>query len=279
MAIFLYFGTLIPALSMAQNLDAPDSIDVFLKNKMQRRHIPALQLAIIRQGKIIKLSSYGLANLENGIPATDESIFSVNSITKAFTGVAIMQLAEDGKLKIADPISVYIDSLPVSWQKITLQQVLTHTSGLPDILDATEQVMGNGNENQAWQQVKKSPLEFNAGDKFSYNQTDYVILGKIITKLSGMHFTKFIEERQFKVAGMKLTRFGDSYDVIPNSAGAYTMTKYAGGRFTRNNAPGVGYMQFPVFFRTAAGILSTANDMGNWIIALQNGKLLKQKPA
>ena len=262
---------------MAQNPGAPDSIDVFIKSKMLQRHIPALQLAIIRQGKIIKHNSYGTANLENKIPATEESIFSINSITKAFTGVAVMQLAEEGKLKITDPISLYIDSLPVSWQKITLQQVLTHTSGLPDILDANEQVMGDGDENQALQQVKKLPLEFNTGDKFSYNQTGYVIIGKIITKLSGMHFTKFIEERQFKVAGMKLTRFGDSYDVIPNSAGAYTMTKYAGGRFTKNSSPGVGYIQFPVFFRTAAGILSTANDMGNWIIALQSGKLLKQK--
>jgi len=244
---------------------------------MQQRHIPALQLAVIRHGEIVKLNTYGTANLENAIPATDESIFSINSITKAFTGVAIMQLAEEGKLKITDPISLYIDSLPVTWQKITLQQVLTHTSGLPDILDANEQVMGDGDEHAAFELVKKLPLEFKVGEKFSYNQTGYVILGKIITKLSGMHFTKFIEDRQFKVTGMKLTRFGDSYDVIPHSAGAYTMTKYAGGKFTRNSSPGVGYIQFPVFFRTAAGILSTAGDMGNWIIALKSGKLLKEK--
>jgi len=104
-----------------------------------------------------------------------------------------------------------------------------------------------------------------------------VLLGKIITKLSGMHFTKFIEERQFNVAGMKLTRFGDSYDVIPNYAGAYTMTRQFGDSFVRNSSPGVAYMQFPVFFRTAAGIQSTATDMANWIIALNTGKLLKQQ--
>jgi CubicO group peptidase (beta-lactamase class C family) len=273
----LIFGLLIPAFSIAQQLTTSDSIDVFIKNKMQQRHIPALQIAVVRQGKIVKNSTYGIANLENTITATDESIFSVNSITKAFVGVAVMQLAEEGKLKITDPISLYVDSLPVTWQKFTLQQVLTHTSGLPDILDAEEQVMGHGDENEALQKVKKLPLEFNTGDKFSYNQTGYVLLGKIITKLSGMHFTKFIEERQFKVADMKLTRFGDSYDVIPNYAGAYTMTRQVGDRFIRNNTPGVSYMQFPVFFRTAAGILSTATDMGNWVIALKTGKLLKQK--
>ncbi|WP_454801600.1 serine hydrolase [Mucilaginibacter phyllosphaerae] len=274
--IFLVAALLTPISLQAQILTS-DSIDVFVKQKMQQKHIPALQLAIIRNNKIIKLNTYGTANLEYNIAATDQSIFSINSITKAFTGVAIMQLAEEGKLKITDPISMYLDSLPVAWQKITLQQVLTHTSGLPDILDEDEMVLGHGSEKLALQKVKALPMEFNTGDKFSYNQTGYVLLGQIINKLSGMHFTKFIEERQFKVAGMPLTRFGDSYDVVPNTAGAYRMTKMVDGQFTMNNNPGTAYIQFPLFFRTAAGILSTAGDMANWIIALKEGKLLKDK--
>ncbi|MCX2484876.1 serine hydrolase domain-containing protein [Pedobacter sp. MR2016-24] len=272
----LLFG-LNPIFSIAQQLNTADSVDLFLKQKMQERHIPALQVAVVREGKIIKNTTYGIANLENNIIAKPESIFSVNSITKAFVGVAIMQLAEEGKLKITHPLSLYLDSLPTAWQKITLQQVLTHTSGLPDILDAEEQVMGHGDENLALDEVKKLPVEFEAGDKFRYNQTGYVLLGQIITKLSGMHFTQFIENRQFKIAGMKLTRFGDSYDVIPDYAGAYTMNRQVGNRFIKNKIPGIGYMQFPVFFRTAAGILSTSTDMANWIIALESGKLLKNK--
>lgn len=244
---------------------------------MQRLHIPALQVAVVRGGKIVKDKTYGIANLENNIPATDKTIFSVNSITKAFTGVAVMQLAEEGKLEITAPLSRYLDSLPEKWRGITLQQVLTHISGLPDMLDAEEQVIGHNDENEAMRKVKALPMEFSVGEKFQYNQTGYVLLGQIITKLSGMHFTKFIEERQFKVAGMTLTRFGDSYDVIPNYAGAYTMTKQVGDGFVRNSVPGIGYMQFPVFFRTAAGIQSTATDMANWIIALKAGKLLKQQ--
>ncbi len=273
---FLLISLFTPFTSSAQQ-HTPDSIDAFVENTMQRKSIPALQLAVIRQGKIVKLKTYGTANLENNIPATDKSIFSINSITKAFTGVAVMQLAEAGKLKVTDPLSMYLDSLPVAWQKITLQQVLTHTSGLPDMLDENEQVMGNGSEKLALQKVGALPMEFNTGDKFSYNQTGYVLIGEIITRLSGMHFTRFIEERQFKVAGMNLTRFGDSYDVIPNSAGAYTMTKLVDGQFVRNKKPGVGYIQFPLFFRTAAGILSTAGDMANWVIALKTGKLLKDE--
>jgi CubicO group peptidase (beta-lactamase class C family) len=273
LAIYL----LSPLIASAQQSGSIDSIDMFVNNMMLKKQIPALQLAIVRNGKIVKQNSYGIANLEYGIKATDQSIFSVNSITKAFTGVALMQLAEEGKLKITDPLSLYIDSLPESWRKITIQQVMTHTSGLPDLLDDNEMVMGKGDESLAMKEVVKIPLEFKTGDRFRYNQTGYVLIGQIITKLSGVHFTKFIEDRQFKAAGMKLTRFGDSYDVIPNYAGAYTMTRQVGAQFVRSPSPGVSYIQFPIFFRTAAGIMSTATDMANWIIALNTGKLLTSK--
>jgi tetratricopeptide (TPR) repeat protein len=143
--------------------------------------------------------------------------------------------------------------------------------------DADGMIMGKGDEQLAMAEITKQPLALKTGEKFSYNQTGYVLLGQIITKLSGMHFTRFIEKGQFEVAGMKLTRFGDSYDVIPNSAGSYTLTKQKGEQFIRNDKPGVAYIQFPEFYRTAAGILSTATDMANWIIALKSGKLLKEK--
>jgi CubicO group peptidase (beta-lactamase class C family) len=275
-ALFLVQIGLLAVSAQAQQLLASDSIDVFLKGKMQQRHIPALQIAVVRGGKIIKDTVFGTANLEYNVKATNQTVFSINSITKAFVGIAIMQLAEEGKLKITDPISLYLDSLPDTWKDITIQQALTHISGLPDVMDAEEQVMGHNDEQEAMRKVKLLPIEFKPGEKFSYNQTGYVLLGQIITRLSSMHFTRFIEERQFKVAGMKLTRFGDSYDVIPNYAGAYTMTRQVGDHFVRNSTPGQAYMQIPVFFRTAAGIQSTATDLANWIIALKSGKLLTQ---
>jgi len=261
----------------AQQLSVSNGIDVFLKSKMQERSIPALQMAVVREGRIVKDTTFGIANLEYNIKATNETVFSINSITKAFVGIAIMQLSEAGKLKISDPISLYLDGLPEAWQKITIKQTMSHISGLPDMMNADEQVIGHNDEDEAMAEVKALPMTFKAGEKFSYNQTGYVLLGQLITKLSGMHFTRFIEERQFKVAGMRLTQFGDSYDVIPNYAGAYTMTRQVGEGFIRNKVPGHAYMQFPLFFRTAAGIQSTATDLANWIIALKGGKLLKER--
>ena len=273
--VLLSFFLVLPNFAEGQ-LSVPDSIDVFVQGTMSKRNIPALQLAVVRGEKMVKKTAYGTANLEHNVSVNMQTLFPINSITKAFVGVAVMQLAEEGKLDINDPISKYLDSLPVSWQKLTLKQLLTHTSGLPDIIDEDEMVFGGG-EKAAWKRVTALPVVFAPGEKFMYNQTGYVALGKIITKVSGKHFTQFIIDRQFRVAGMERTRFGDSYDVVENSAGAYTMSKMVNGNFIRNNTPGISYIQFPEFYRTAAGIMSTAEEMGRWIIALQSGLLLKQK--
>lgn len=254
-----------------------DSIAVFLQDRMQKQHIPGLQVAIIRHGKLVKLGSYGLANIENAVPTTNESVFSVNSITKAFVGVAIMQLAEAGKLHVDDPLSRYVPDLPSAWQPVTLKQVLTNTSGLPNIIDPYEQVLEGGREYAAWAKVKTLPMEFSPGEKFSYNQTGYVILGKIITQLSGVPFTTFIEDGQFKAAHLTQTRFGDAADIIPHSAGAYSAKRNIEGKWVDRGELSVSYAEFPVFFRTATGILSTAQDMARWLLALQDGRLLRDK--
>src|SRR5690606_28395009 len=107
-------------------LDQADIIDVFIKNEMQKRGIPGLQLAIVKEGKIIKTGNYGLANVQDSIPVSNQTVFPINSLTKAFTGVAILQLVEEGKLKLSAPVSDYLDHLPASWNSVTIQQLLSH---------------------------------------------------------------------------------------------------------------------------------------------------------
>jgi CubicO group peptidase (beta-lactamase class C family) len=89
-----------------------DSIDMYVNAQMKKRKIPGLQLAIVQNGKIIKTANYGLANVQDSVPVSDKSVFTINSITKAFTGVAIMQLVEAGKLKLSSPLSEYLVNLP-----------------------------------------------------------------------------------------------------------------------------------------------------------------------
>lgn len=111
-----------------------DEIDALVAAQMQARHIPGLQLAIVKDGKLIKVGSYGIANLQDSVAVDDDTVFTINSMTKGFTGVAVMQLIEQGKLDLARPIGDYVADLPTAWRSITVQQLLSHTSGLPDIM-------------------------------------------------------------------------------------------------------------------------------------------------
>lgn len=273
--ILLLFASTLSQQVFAQSTS--DSIDLFIKEKMSKLKIPGLQLAIVKNNRLEKLSAYGLANIEHRVAVDSKSSFSINSMTKAFVGVAIMQLQERGKLKVEDPISRYVLDIPDEWKSITIRQLLSNTSGLPSNIDYKEQVLGDGTEEKNWEMVKKLPMQFKPGERFSYNQTGYYILGRIITKLSGKHFTKFIDDNQFKVATMSATQFGDSHDIISNSAGAYSTIVNVDGKWINDGNLHNAFATFPLFFRTATGIISTCEDLAKWLIALQSGKLLKNK--
>jgi CubicO group peptidase (beta-lactamase class C family) len=247
-----------------------DNIDVFVQNQMQKRRIPGLQLAIVKHGKIIKTGNYGLANLQDSIPVSDKTVFTINSITKAFTGVAIMQLVEAGKLRLDAPISEYLTDIPDTWKPVTVQQLLSHISGIPDIVDEEEAVLITDDPEEAWKTVLRMPNAFKPGEKFSYNQTNYLLLGRIIDKLSGISFQEFIRKEQLVKAGMPKTvqaGFGATKDIVAHAASSY---QYQKGKL--NNM----FFSFPPFLQTAAGMSSTAKELADWIIALQSMQLLKQ---
>lgn len=255
--------------------------DSFIKNKMQELSIPGMQVAVVQHGKIVFNQSFGIANLQDSIPVTSKSIFPINSCTKVFTGVAIMQLVEEGKIDLSAPISHYLDSLPESWQPITIRQLLTHISGLPDIISIMDPFGGGfgilGNEANAWEKIKARPMDFVPGTQFSYNQTNYLLLGKLIAKLTGKPFTQVYQEKQFQVAGMPNTIFGDSRDIIPNAVPSYRLKQNA-RRLAAHETKHINtFVEFPSFLRTGSGLNATAEDMANWIIALQQGKLFKNK--
>lgn len=265
--IFLIFSSLKSPLYAQE-----DSIDTFVKLQMQKRKVPGLQLAIIRNGVLIKSGNYGWANLQDSIPVSNKTVFSINSITKAFTGVAIMQLVEAGKLDLSAPVATYLTDLPDSWKTVTIQQLLSHTSGIPDIVDEEESVLiSPSGEAAAWKQVKSLPMDFLPGEQFKYNQTNYLLLGRIIDTLSGMPFTEFIQKEQLEKAEMPRTirsGFGANKELVFNAAAGY--------RYLDNKLINL-FFSFPPSLQTAAGMSSTASEMAKWILALQNMKLLKQE--
>lgn len=245
-----------------------DKTDIAIKGLMQKHKIVGLQLAVVKNNKIVKSSNYGLSNIQDSIAVDNKTVFSINSMTKAFTGVAIMQLVESGKLNLEDPISKYLDSLPNTWRNITIKQITTHTSGIPDIFDSPDHMFSEKNET-LFKKIKESPIVFQPGEKVKYNQTNYLLLGLIIEKISGKSFEKFIIDNQFEKVGMKNSikaGMGDTYTIINHSARPYTY--YINGSLTNIHQP------MPSYLYPAGGINSTATEMAQWVIALQSYKLI-----
>jgi CubicO group peptidase (beta-lactamase class C family) len=223
---------------------------------------------LVAQGDTILLDKgYGAANLEWNIPNTPTTRFRIGSLGKQFTAAAILLLEERGKLKIDDPVKVYLPDAPEAWNKVTLFNLLTQTSGVYDFADmpdfgATMKLRKTPEERIAT--VRDKPLEFVPGEKFSYSNSNYVLLGAVIEKASGVPYAQFVQDNIFTPLGMKDSGY-ESDAVLAQRASGYTRKD---GRIV--NAP---YIDMSAV--TAAGAFySTTHDMLIWEKALLDGKLL-----
>jgi CubicO group peptidase (beta-lactamase class C family) len=253
-------------------------VTALLNAEMQARHIPGLQLVVIRHRQIILTRELGVASLEFNVPVSSGTLFSINSIAKVFTGTAVMQLVEQGKLKLDDPVSSYLDDLPAAWRSVTVRQLLSHTSGLPDIEDdRTDGLVGNKGERTAWRVVKTLPMPSRPGEKFNYIATNYLLAQRIIERLTGQPFENYIRMTQWKPAGLRKTVYGNSNDVVPQKSPTYTyyqLDRDKGERVQTKTLRQVNEY-FPMSYRADAGVFSTATEIAHWLLALQSGKLLK----
>lgn len=246
-----------------------------IEREMRDRRIPGVQFAVVKDGRIVAQGALGLANVEHRVPVRGDTLFAINSATKSFTGVAMMQLVEAGQVDLDAPISRYLGGLPANWQSIRVRQLLAHTSGLPNIVDR-QGLIGGGSEAEAWTKVMELPLEAPPGTRFAYNQTNYGLLARIIAKVATMPFEQFFSQRQFAPAGMVRTTFGDTFDVVPNAATPYAFTRRVPGQ----PALETSYLNhwsedLPGGLRTGGGIQTNAQELARWIMALSDGKLLK----
>jgi len=263
---------IIPVISLACNTAYADDIDDFIQAKMTEKKIPGMQLAIVRDNEIIKTASYGYSSLQHSVSVHNETVFPIASMTKGFIGVAIMQLVEQGKVSLSAPISRYLSDVPKQWQGVTVRQLLTHTSGLPRIFSGyrVNQIDPRGPK-ASWELVQKQPLESQANTKWSYVQTNYILLGKIIDKVSGQSYEKFVAQGQLQKVKMPNTEVGgfegQKY-VIPHQSTNYM--------FDQNNKLTTFSEGYHRSFGPAGGMNSTATELAHYLIALQKGDLFKK---
>jgi CubicO group peptidase (beta-lactamase class C family) len=264
---------IIPAITLVCSSAHADEIDDFIQAKMTEKRIPGMQLAVVRNNEIIKTASYGFSSLQHSVAVDKDTIFPIASMTKAFVGVAIMQLVEQGKIDLSEEISSYLPNLPTKWQEITVRQLLTHTSGLPRIMSGHKMNLIDAKGPEAsWELVQKRPLESEANSKWSYVQTNYILLGKIIDKVSGQPFEEFIAQNQLQKVKMPKTEaagFAAQQYVVPHQSMNYmynqngTLTSFSFG--------------MPRFLAPSGGMNSTATELARYAIAVQKGYLFEKK--
>jgi D-alanyl-D-alanine carboxypeptidase len=253
-----------------------DNVDDYVRSEMRKRHLPAVAVVVIREGKVVKEKAYGLANIELNVPASDDTIFQIASTTKAFTATAIMSLVEEGKFSLDERVRKILPQLPLAWNGVTVRHLLTHTSGLPDVVlgEDSDEVIAQTRP-EALKKLARMPLPGRPGAKWSYNQTGYVLLGMIIEKVSGLGFEEFMARRFFSPLGMTRTSFGDDKQVVVGRASMYT--RYENQTDEKVSPEGLWTYRnlYPSYMYMAAGLDTTVGDLAKWDIAMTEGRILK----
>jgi CubicO group peptidase (beta-lactamase class C family) len=253
------------AILLAPTVSFADEADTFLQSEMQKHQIAGLSLMVIKSGRQVKAAGYGVANLELNVPATTNTVYEIGSVTKQFTAAGILLLAQDGKLSLDDKISAHLKDTPASWSNITVRHLLTHTSGITNYtgLDGFE-LRRHLTQAQFIREIGKYPLAFQPGDKWSYCNSGFSLLGYIIENVSGTNYWEFQRERIFKPLGMEATRDRNPHVVILNRASGYELTNHVS--INRD------YDLTDIF--SAGAIVSTVADMAKWDAALNGDALL-----
>ena len=215
-SILILFLSILSISSFSQTKNGlKQKIDNYIKETVEINEIPGLAVAVIKNGKIIYEQNYGKSSIEENTIVSKKSVFRLYSTTKLITAVGVFQLIEKDKLSLEDKISKYLDNLPKEWQEVKIKNLLTHSSGLPDIVKF-EDIPYSLEENEKWKRLYQKPTEFNVGNHYSYNQTNYALLSKIIEKITGLPFEEYVMKNQFPTTKNGVVFSANSSEFIKN---------------------------------------------------------------
>lgn len=272
-----WVGLCIPTIAQQNNYLAINAkVDSFVHLQMTQKGIAGLSLAVMNEGRIIHSKGFGYANLEHKVPVTNYTVFLMASVTKTFVAAATMMLVEKGHISLTDTIGKYVSDIPAHWKVVTIQQLLSHTSGIKGSIDwpppcKTELKFDNFNytRTDVINEIACLPLSFAPGEKWDYSGKGYYVLGMLIESVSGKTFEQFLKENIFDPLQMNNTRMIDYKAILPNRAAGYQKEN---NRFINKIMP-----QDPVVEFSDGGLVSTVTDMAKWDAALYSDKLLKKE--
>ncbi|MES2692135.1 MAG: serine hydrolase domain-containing protein [Verrucomicrobiota bacterium] len=265
------------ALFAARSLPAQDSVHPIaaqideLLTRSYAADAPGAAVIVVHRGEVVFRKGYGLANAELGVAMKPEHIFRIGSITKQFTAIAILQLVEAGKVALDDDITKYVPEVQTGGQRITIAQLLTHTSGIPSFTDQAAwraQPRKDMTLADELEFIKDKPLHFSPGTDWRYSNTGYRLLGAVVEKASGQTYADYVSDQLFKPAGMTSSSYDDTSRIIPHRIPGYSFAR-------------TGFSHSPFVSMTqphgAGALLSSVDDLWKWDQALSAGKILNAK--
>ncbi|KZN47236.1 serine hydrolase domain-containing protein [Pseudoalteromonas luteoviolacea] len=241
-----------------------------LKNELSKKQPGAVAL-ISKEGEVIFKKAIGSANLELNVPLKAKNVFKIGSISKQFTAAAIMILQERGKLSVHDDIHKYVPDFPTEGHVITIEQLLTHTSGLANYTEDRElmlkEIQAPATLDEILARFAVHPMKFQPGDAMAYSNTGYVLLGKIIEVASDQSYADFIDEHIFDKLGMKNSHYAGR-QIIKHHVSGYELSA--------KGYVNAGYIDM-IWPHAAGALSSNVFDLNIWYSALANGVLISEQ--
>ena len=228
-------------------------------------------ILVARDGQPIVSKGYGMANYELDVPNTPQTVFRLGSLTKQFTATAIMMLQERGKLNVNDSICKFLSDCPAAWQPITIRNLLTHTSGIPNYTALPDYEKTQSlpvTQASLIARFKDKPLEFAPGEKYKYSNSGYYLLGVIIERASGKTYADFLQDNIFKPLGMTSTGYDSSGSIIKHRAAGYAVQS--------DSLVNASYLDMSIPY-AAGSLYSTVEDLLRWDQSLYTEKLISRK--
>ena len=199
------------------------AVDRVVAEEMRRQQAPGLGVAVLKGNEVLLAKGYGMANIEQQVKVSPATMFQSGSLGKMFTAAGIMALVEDGRVALDSSIRVYLPEAPVEWQRITIRQLLSHTSGIPDYTSVNFDYRRDFTEAELSMLAFAMPLEFQPGTRWNYSNSGYVLLGIITSKITGRPYWEFLRQRIFTPAGMHSVRIITESEIVRNRASGYEL--------------------------------------------------------
>lgn len=248
--------------------DLVGRIDSLALASIEGGSVAALSIGVKRGGDLLLTKGYGLADIENGVSATAETVYRIGSITKQFTAAAVMQLVEAGQIDIDASMTEYLPDYPAAGQDVTIRHLLTHTSGIKSYTGlaswAPKKTLDLSDE-ELVDLFKDEPVDFAPGERFLYNNSGFYLLGMIIEAVSGESYRDYLDAHVFGPLGMSRSLYCDERPIVPGRAEGYEQDggELVNAEYLSMNQPGA-----------AGALCSTVPDLLLWTSALRSGRVV-----